>query len=406
MSTNPSNATALCFAGDLYLKSRDELRSVMDESVVNFLNSADACFVNFASPATGFRKSYSKYTPSIKRDINCSAPDVLADFPSLFPKGIVSLANDHLGDRGSVGIIDTLESFEKYEVPFTGAGRFPDEELKYRIIGEDIKVGVIAVLGKTYGIRKFRNKVGPLRDTRRRDEILGVIREIREKCDYLVLIYHGGRRYNSIAEPEKREAIQVYLNAGCDVVVAHHPHVLQRPEIINGKYVFYSIGDLFLTERADVMGSPMEGVVLRLEFTGSGISPYLQYLDIKEDSVALSDKEYEPSYITSAAEYKAAWAEAAPAKDTNLKAYVSYNRRWKLAAYKEEQERIARTLELIDKNRDAAKLDGIEERLNTIREILDRKTAFIYNKMSEDDDIDAEEYIEESEEKSASQGIL
>lgn len=405
MSTNASNTTTLCFAGDLYLKTRNELRSVLDESVVSFLNSADACFINFASPATGFRKSYSKYTPSIKRDINCSNPDVLADFPSVFPNGIVTLANDHLGDRGSVGIIDTLESFEKYGVPFTGAGRFPDEELKCNIIGDDIKVGVIAVLGKTYGIRKFVNKVGPLRE-RRQDDIAGVIRELREECDYLVMIYHGGRRYNNVAEPEKRAAICSYLDAGCDVVVAHHPHVMQKPEIINGKYVFYSIGDLFLTERADVTGSPMEGAVLRLEFTSSGIKPYLKYLDITDDRVVLSDREVEPSYITSASEYKSAWAAAVGAQDSIQKAYLNYNRKWKLAAYKEERERIARTLELIDKNRDAAKLDGIEERLNTIREILERKTAYIYNKLSENDDIDAEEFMEDSEEKSASQGIL
>ncbi|MBQ6440327.1 MAG: CapA family protein [Mogibacterium sp.] len=405
MSTKASNKTTLCFAGDLYLKSRNELCSVMDKSVVDFLNSGDACFVNFASPATGFRKSYTKYTPSIKRDINCSAPDVLADFPELFPDGIVSLANDHLGDRGSVGIIDTLESFEKYGVPFIGAGRFPDEELKYRIFGDDVKVGVIAILGRKHGIRKFRNKVGPLR-SRRKEDIAAMISEVREKCDYLVLIYHGGRRYNNVAEPAKRAAISKYLDAGCDVVVAHHPHVIQRPEIINGKYVFYSIGDLFLTERADVMGAPMEGLVLRLEFTGSGIKPYLQYLDITEDHVALSDKEYVPSYINSENEYKAAWAEAEKEKATIRAAYIDYNRRWKLAAYKDELERIDRTLELIEKNRGAAKIEGIEERLNTIKGILERKTAFIYNKMSETDDIDAEEFDEETEEKSASEGIL
>lgn len=405
MSTKASNKTTICFAGDLYLKKRSELRSVLDESVVDYLNSADACFVNFESPATDFRKSYTKYTPSIKRDINCSAPDVLADFPSLFPRGIISLANDHFGDRGSVGIIDTLESFEKYNVPFIGAGRFPEEELKYRIIGDDIKVGVIAVVGQTFGIKKFKNRVGPLR-VRRMDDIKTLIGEIREKCEYLVMIYHGGRRYNHVADPGKRDAIIEFLNAGCDVVVAHHPHTIQTPEIIEGKYVFYSIGDLFLTERADVMGMPMEGIILKLEFTGSGIKPYLKYLDISDDKAVLSDKEYEPSYISSTAEYRAAWTAAEEEQERIGKAYIDYNRSWKLNAYKEERERIDRTLKLIEKNRDAAKLDGIENRLRDIQGILERKTAFIYNQLSEDDDIDAEEYINDTEEKSASKGIL
>jgi len=405
MSTKAKNKTTICFAGDLYLKKRSELHSVLDKDIVDYLNSADACFVNFASPSTDFRKSYTKYTPSMNRDINCSAPDVLADFPSLFPGGIVSLANDHFGDRGSVGIIDTLESFEKYHVPFMGAGRFPDEELRYRIIGDDIKVGVIAVVGQTFGIKKPRNKVGPLR-TRRMDAIKELISDAREKCDYVVMIYHGGRRYNHVAEPDKRDALIEFLNAGCDAVVAHHPHTIQKPEVIEGKYVFYSIGDLFLTERADVMGVPMEGLLLKLEFTENGITPHLQSLDISDDKASLSDKEYEPSYITSSAEYKAAWADAEGELERIEKAYASYNRKWKLDAYKEECERIDRTLKLIEKNRDAAKLDGIESRLKEIQGILERKTAFIYNNLSEDDDIDAEEYIIDKEEKSASKGIL
>lgn len=405
MSTNPNKKTTICFAGDLYLKSRDELRSVVDGSLAAYLNDADACFINFASPVTGFRRSYTQYTPSIKRDVNCSAPDVLADFPSVFPKGVVSVANDHLGDRGSVGIIDTLENLEEQGVPFVGGGRFPHEELRYKVIGDDIKVGVIAVLGQTFGIQKFVNKIGPLRE-RRHDDIVGVIHELREKCDYVVMIYHGGYRYTTVAEPDKRAVISSYLKEGVDAVVAHHPHRLQKPEIADGKYVFYSIGDFYMTERADVMNKPMEGVILKLEFTENGVEPHLECLDINEDGVRLAGKAYEPSYITSAGEYKSAWASEAAEYERIIETYKDYNRRWKLNIYKSELERIDRVLGLIDKNRDAAKLEGIEGRLNDIKGILERKTAFIYNNMSESTDIDDKEFNDDRDEKSASQGIL
>lgn len=405
MSTKTSNETTLCFTGDLYLKTRDELRSAIDESVMAFLNSADACFINFASPISGFRKSYIAHTTKINRDINCSAPDVLSDFTSVFPNGVVSFANDHLGDLGSIGIIDTIENLENEDIPFIGAGRLPDEELKTMIIGDHIKVGVFAVLGKTYGIPKLINKVGPLRG-RRKEDITLVIKELREKCDYVVLIYHGGYRYNHIAEPEKRSDIIEYLDNGCDVVVAHHPHSMQRPEIIDGKYVFYSIGDLFLTERAeDITGKPMEGAILKLEFSENGIKPILQALNIGVDRVTLSDNELNPSYITNSREYRSAWLSATKEQADNKKAYLAYNREWKLDAYKQERDRIVRALELIDNNRNAADLEGIEAKLNNMLDTLDNNTAFILS-CPEDVDIEINEFRKEAKVKAESKNLV
>lgn len=404
-----SSKTTICFTGDLYLKSREELSSAIDKSVKDYLNSGDACFINYESPVTGYRKSFTSYVPRPRRDRNYSPEDTLNDFPSLYPNGVISLANDHIGDRGSVGIIDTLETFEKNNIPFIGAGRYPEEELSYKIVGDNVKVGVVSVIGRKYGIKKFANKIGPLRIRRRSDDVAQLIKELREKVDYVVLIYHGGRRYNSVAEPRKRGAFKRYMDMGCDVVVAHHPHSVQQPEMFNGKFAFYSLGDLFLSERAEVTGRPMEGIILKLEFTDKGIKPEICNLNIENDKVSLADKVTEIEYIDGDNDYKAKWDATEEERRQNRQAYRDYNRTWKRAAYVDERDNIARTLELIDKNREAADLEGIEERLKNRLEVLIRRIQYIddhTDQSSEDYDIELQEEIAEEAEKNAKADVL
>ena len=75
------------------------------------------------------------------------------------------------------------------------------------------------------------------------DHIRSKIIKAKTKCDWLILNYHGGEEYTRYPMPKKRSKLKKYLNYGVDVIIGHHPHVVQGIEKIDNKFIFYSLGN-------------------------------------------------------------------------------------------------------------------------------------------------------------------
>ena len=57
------------------------------------------------------------------------------------------------------------------------------------------------------------------------------------------MVYHGGDEFFHVPMPYIRKQLKGYLDWGCDIVVAHHPHVVQGYEMLGKKAIFYSLGN-------------------------------------------------------------------------------------------------------------------------------------------------------------------
>lgn len=64
-----------------------------------------------------------------------------------------------------------------------------------------------------------------------------------ENCAAVVILYHGGREYTPKHSKTQQEDMRWAIDAGADLVVGHHPHVLQGMEIYKNRQIFYSLGD-------------------------------------------------------------------------------------------------------------------------------------------------------------------
>ena len=73
--------------------------------------------------------------------------------------------------------------------------------------------------------------------------ILDQISRIRSLVDYIVLIFHWGLDNSSYPIPWQRRHAKEFIAAGADLIVGHHPHVLQGYEKIDNSWVFYSLGN-------------------------------------------------------------------------------------------------------------------------------------------------------------------
>lgn len=264
-----SNKVKVGFTGDFsfsaYFSGADEKENLIDQKILDFLDENDANVLNFESPITDCRMTKKR------RLAHRSDPKVLKYVKETIKSPILSLANNHMMDYNRIGMIDTIENVEKEGIPYIGAGRNKQEASQYVILGDEVKVGIFAIQYKDYRVAGTRYS-GPLHD-KRVETIKNTINELRNLVDYVVLVYHGGDEFLHAPMPYFRKRMRKYLNMGCDIVVAHHPHVVEGYEYFGKKCIFYSLGNfMFDTDYQRMQEDSDRGVILRITFDENGYS--------------------------------------------------------------------------------------------------------------------------------------
>ncbi len=134
-----------------------------------------------------------------------------------------SVVNNHSHDFGQQGSDDTEAALES-------VGVLPG--------GRDV-VTYATVKGQKLGL--FCDELV------REDEIPGVLDKVRQMqqagCDLVILYFHSGIEYQTMPEKWLVRAFHTLIDAGVDVIVSSHPHVIQPMEVYNGKPILYSLGN-------------------------------------------------------------------------------------------------------------------------------------------------------------------
>jgi hypothetical protein len=75
------------------------------------------------------------------------------------------------------------------------------------------------------------------------EDLLADIGALRRQVDRVVVEFHWGIPYEREPLPEDREKARLAVDCGADVVIGHHPHVIQPMEMYRGCPIFYSVGN-------------------------------------------------------------------------------------------------------------------------------------------------------------------
>lgn len=156
---------------------------------------------------------------------------------------LLTLANNHSFDYGREGFLDTLTHLKKAGLSYIGGGRDRAEAESLRVIEKNgLRVGFLGFTSTHPEEAWARaNKPGVAYSDFAR--FPAVIAAAKPRVDVLVVVFHGGTELapepNSIQKAFARAAVE----AGADLVVGHHPHVLQPVEVYRGKPILHSIGN-------------------------------------------------------------------------------------------------------------------------------------------------------------------
>lgn len=137
----------------------------------------------------------------------------------------VNLANNHSHDYGDQSYEDTISSVENAGITSFGYDRS-------RVITVNgVKVGLV-------GTYELKDGIGC------KDEMLDQIQSVKKQgADLVIASFHWGTERENYPDDVQKELAHAAVDAGADLVLGHHPHVLQGIETYNGKQIVYSLGN-------------------------------------------------------------------------------------------------------------------------------------------------------------------
>ncbi|MFA1712061.1 CapA family protein [Peribacillus frigoritolerans] len=166
---------------------------------------------------------------------------------------VVSLANNHMMDYEEQGLLDTIDEFKSADMHYVGVGS-NTAEAKNSIDYADVNGVRVATLAFTdvYGkdaVSKS-DKAGLLNSNP--DllfEMIGKARDAKQgNADLVVVNMHWGQEYSTSTTDRQKDLAKAIIDAGADIIIGHHPHVLQSFDVYKDGIIFYSLGNFIFDQ--------------------------------------------------------------------------------------------------------------------------------------------------------------
>lgn len=233
------------FGGDVmlgrtvgYLAQKRSDYSYPFRDIATEFASSDANSVNLESPI------FAGCIPSASASMRfCAQPSFAQTMAGVGIK-VVSFANNHMMDDGVQGVRDTNGLL-------SGAG--------VNVVN-DASSTIETVAGRRVGFVSFNMTWNNVSDA----QVEKLIADTKSKSDFVIVNFHWGQEYQTAPDTDQVRIGHLAIDAGADVVIGTHPHVLEPVEQYKGKYIFYSLGNLVFDQFWSE--ATREGALVRLHW--------------------------------------------------------------------------------------------------------------------------------------------
>ena len=260
IKTKDKDTVTIGFAGDIlfdenyavgeaFKKHGDSVRGVFGKRLLSEMKNVDVMLVNNEFPySTGGEPTPDKtYTFRARPETTKVLKEMGVD--------MVSLANNHAYDYGEQALVDSFDALKNAGVIYGGAGRNIEEASHpiYYFTENGMKIAIICATQ----IERLSNP-----DTKEATEtspgvfrclddslLLDRIREARAKNAYVVVFIHWGTESTTEIDYLQRDQAVEIADAGANLIIGSHPHVLQPIDYVKGVPVVYSLGNYIFTSK-------------------------------------------------------------------------------------------------------------------------------------------------------------
>lgn len=183
-----------------------------------------------------------------------NTPDSFLDAVKDAGFNLLTTANNHSMDTGKAGLIRTLDKLDAYGIEHFGTYRSQEE--RDQIFYKDVNGIRFAFLSYTYGTNGIPVLDSYLVNLIEEDTMVPDIREARKNADVVVVMPHMGNEYESYPRDIFVDWADMMFEAGADIVLASHPHVLQKMEYrkvdhgngVHDGFLIYSLGNFISSQ--------------------------------------------------------------------------------------------------------------------------------------------------------------
>jgi len=199
------------------------------------LSKGDIVFGNLEAVLSKFDRRRDKFDQIILR----GQPEAISGLAAA-GFNIVALANNHIMQHGQKGLEDTIALLSEKRIGFTGI-RIPEKNISngHVIDKKGLKIGFLG-----YNFRPEQYFTGPPPYVAGDIEIIKAdILSFRSFCDLIVLSLHWGDEFIDFPSPDQVALAHELIDSGADIILGHHPHILQGIELYKGRIIAYSLGN-------------------------------------------------------------------------------------------------------------------------------------------------------------------
>lgn len=191
---------SLIIGGDLVptesnrkLFENNQIEELLGKELKEELEKVDFKIFNLEAPITVNNEELLKCGPNLK--IN---PTTIKGIKGLSPS-LLTLANNHIMDFKEQGLKDTLEILENNNINYVGIGNSLNDLKKFHILEkEGLKIGVYVCTEREFSIATSTMAgVNPLELI----DNLEDIQDLKKECDYIIVLYHGGKEHYRYPSP-------------------------------------------------------------------------------------------------------------------------------------------------------------------------------------------------------------
>ena len=244
------------------------------EFVKSVLHDSDITFGNLECPLTNFKyATLGKSKESIRRGKNFifKAPPEYVEILTKANFDVVSLANNHMMDYCSVGLLDTIRALDSKGIKHAGAGKNKDDASAAAIIKEKgYTVGYLAysiIVSKYSEAGSYTPGINAHQESFS-NRMKREIEDLKKQVDIVVVSIHWGVERNYYPYEYQINIAHKCIDSGADVIVGHHPHRIQGIEIYKGGVVLYSLGNFLFPHKSEIL----ESMLLRLTYKDKKLS--------------------------------------------------------------------------------------------------------------------------------------
>ena len=235
--------------GDKFKRNGDTAEGIVGSNLLEKMRGVDIMMINNEFPYSN------RGTPTEGKTYTVRARPETAGILTTMGADIVSLANNHAYDYGEAALVDSFSHISDQGIVYAGAGNNIEEASHpvYYVTESGMKVAFICATQ----IERLDHP-----DTRGATEdspgvfrcfndelLLDKIREAREKNAYVIVFVHWGTESTTEVDYLQRDQAKEIADAGANLIIGAHPHVLQKIEYVGNVPVVYSLGNFIFNSK-------------------------------------------------------------------------------------------------------------------------------------------------------------